>query len=196
MNQELSKLITATSVNRVRVVAIVAVDAQSGIGIGNALPKFPKVDLKWFKHNTVGKVCIVGRKTYESLPPLKDRHFFVITKDPVAYSDNNDLPSNVSVVSSLESAVKYGKMHAWENGQTEIMLIGGKTIYDAALEENHLDELLVTYVMQSYDCNINIQTMLAIVNRTWTSRNIYNGIHEDQHINICHYVNPRSLPRL
>lgn len=196
MNQELSKLITATSVNRVRVVAIVAVDAQSGIGIGNALPKFPKIDLKWFKHNTVGKVCIVGRKTYESLPPLKDRHFFVITKDPVAYSDNNDLPSNVSVVSSLESAVKYGKMHAWENGQTEIMLIGGKTIYDTALEENHLDELLVTHVMQDYDCNIGIQTLLSTVSRSWTSRNIYNGIHEDQHINICQYVNPRALPRL
>lgn len=196
MNRELSKILTETSVSRVRVVGIVAVDARNGIGIGNALPKFPKIDLKWFKHNTVGKVCIVGRKTYESLPPLKDRHFFVITKDPVTYSDNNDLPSNVSVVSSLESAVKYGKMHAWENGQTEIMLIGGKTIYDASLEEQHLDELLVTHVMNDFDCNVEVNDLINTVSNNWCSRNIYNGKHDDEHIHIVHYVKPTALPRL
>lgn len=196
MNLELSKIITQTSEHRVRVVGIVAVDSKHGIGIGNALPKFPKIDLQWFKHNTVGKVCIVGRKTYESLPPLKDRHFFVITKDPIAYSDNNDLPSNVSVVSSLESAVKYARMQAWDNRQTEVMLIGGKTIYEAAYEQGFLDELIVTHVNKDYDCNITIGDMLSEIFIRWIGRTIYQGRHNDEMIDIVHYRNPKALPRL
>lgn len=175
---------------------IVAVDQYNGIGILNALPKFPQIDLKWFRHNTRGKVCIVGRKTYESMPRLKDRHFYVITGDPVGYADTHDLPENVSVVSSLESAVKYARMHAWKQGQTEVMLIGGKTIYDAAVDQRLLDELIVTHVDNNFDCTVLLDRLMSTVQYQWISRNIYNGRHDGESIRIVHYARPNLLPRL
>lgn len=48
--------------------AIVAVDLNWGIGYkGNLLQRIPE-DMKFFKQMTLGKVVVMGRKTFESLP--------------------------------------------------------------------------------------------------------------------------------
>jgi len=64
--------------------AIAAVDLNWGIGYrGNLLERIPE-DMKFFKQMTIGKVVIMGRKTFESLPgkePLKDRVNIVLSKN-------------------------------------------------------------------------------------------------------------------
>jgi dihydrofolate reductase len=64
--------------------AIVAVDLNWGIGFkGNLLQRIPD-DMKFFKQMTLGKVVVMGRETFESLPgkePLKDRTNIVLSKD-------------------------------------------------------------------------------------------------------------------
>ncbi len=62
--------------------AIVAVDSNWGIGYkGSLLLRIPE-DMKFFKEMTLGKVVIMGRETFESLPgkePLKDRVNIVLS---------------------------------------------------------------------------------------------------------------------
>ena len=52
---------------------IVEVDKNYGIGKDNKLPWSISEELKLFKKKNVGKICVVGRKTFEKLPELKDR---------------------------------------------------------------------------------------------------------------------------
>ena len=61
--------------------AIAAVDKNLGLGYqGQMLAHIPE-DLQFFKHKTVGKIVVMGRKTYKSLPirPLPNRLNIVIT---------------------------------------------------------------------------------------------------------------------
>lgn len=62
--------------------AIVAVDEKWGIGKDGALLCHLPGDLKYFKEKTLGKICIMGRKTLESFPggrPLPGRRNLVIS---------------------------------------------------------------------------------------------------------------------
>lgn len=71
--------------------AIAAVDLQWGIGYqGNLLQRIP-ADMKFFKEKTIGKVVIMGRETFESLPgkqPLKDRINIVLSRDKSFHHEN------------------------------------------------------------------------------------------------------------
>ena len=64
--------------------AMVAVDKNLGIGYkGELLERIPE-DIKFFKQSTIGKVVIMGRATFLSLPgqePLKDRINIVLCED-------------------------------------------------------------------------------------------------------------------
>jgi dihydrofolate reductase len=59
---------------------IIAVNKLGFIGLNDDLPwgrKCPD-DLKHFKKMTMGSKCLVGRKTFEKLPPLKGRELIVV----------------------------------------------------------------------------------------------------------------------
>ena len=63
--------------------SIVAVYVNWGIGYkGNLLQRIPE-DMRFFKQMTLGKVVVMGSKTFESLPgrePLKDRINIILSK--------------------------------------------------------------------------------------------------------------------
>ena len=58
---------------------IVAMDRNMSIGDGKKLLWRIPSDLKYFKKMTMGKILIVGRKTYETLPKLKGRELIVVS---------------------------------------------------------------------------------------------------------------------
>lgn len=95
-------------------------------------------DLKRFKALTMGNVVIMGRKTFESLPPsvrpLPGRVNIVVTR-------NADFPKgNYLVASSVEDAIRLGE----GVGTEKIFVIGGGEIYSAALPfTNQLELTLV-----------------------------------------------------
>ncbi|TDP52208.1 dihydrofolate reductase [Bacteriovorax stolpii] len=61
---------------------VVAHGPKGEIGLGNKLLWHIPEDLKNFKKLTVGKMIVMGRKTYESIGrPLPDRANVVITRD-------------------------------------------------------------------------------------------------------------------
>lgn len=64
---------------------IVAVDNNWGIGKEGGLLVHLPGDLNYFKEKTLGKVVVMGRTTFESLPgrkPLKNRVNIVLSRNP------------------------------------------------------------------------------------------------------------------
>ncbi|MDQ3906941.1 MAG: dihydrofolate reductase, partial [Acidobacteriota bacterium] len=63
------------------IIGIVAVDRNLAIGKGGTLPWHYSADLRFFKEATTGGVCVMGRRTWESLKrPLPNRLNVVITR--------------------------------------------------------------------------------------------------------------------
>ena len=112
----------------VKLAVIVAAAANGVIGRNNALPWHLPEDLRYFKRVTMGKPIVMGRKTFESIgKPLPGRTNIVITRK----TDWN--AAGVKVVHSLDDALALAEDIALIDGATELMVIGGAEIYQAAL---------------------------------------------------------------
>lgn len=106
---------------------IVAVADNNVIGKDNKMPWHIPEDFKHFKEITMGKPCIMGRKTYESIldqlgKPLPGRTSIVVSRSD--YQHEGAISTN-----SLEKAIIEAKKH----NEEEIMVIGGSQIYALAL---------------------------------------------------------------
>jgi len=107
-------------------VALVVAAAENGvIGRCGKLPWRIADDMKHFKAVTIGKPCIMGRKTWDSLPrkPLPGRDNIVVT------GARGFAAPGAVVVHSPEEALARA-----ETAQgTEIAVIGGAKLYEAFL---------------------------------------------------------------
>ena len=100
---------------------IVAVTKNNVIGRDNDIPWYLPADLKYFKKITTGHHILMGRKCYQSIGrPLPNRTNVIITRDPFFIS------SNCVVCHSIEEGID----QAYANGEEELFIIGGGTIYD------------------------------------------------------------------
>ena len=119
---------------------ILAVSENGVIGRKNQLPwKKISADLRHFKRITAGHSVIMGRKTYESLgKALPKRRNIVVTR-------NRDWQAeDAEVFHSLEAAI------AACNGETEIFIIGGSTIYNKALEMGLAQRIHLTRIHETF----------------------------------------------
>lgn len=105
---------------------IVAVDKNWAIGCGNKLLVSIPADMKFFRESTTGKVVVMGRKTFESLPggqPLPNRTNIVLTK-------NSDYQvKGVDVVHDIPELLNELKKY----NQEDVYIIGGESVYRAFL---------------------------------------------------------------
>ncbi|MDT0342828.1 dihydrofolate reductase [Streptomyces litchfieldiae] len=101
------------------------------IGAGNAIPWHLPEDMAHFKATTLGHPVVMGRKTWDSLPPrfrpLPGRRNIVVTRDPQWTADGAERAGSIAQALDLaaqppESAAP---VTAW--------VIGGGEIYRAAL---------------------------------------------------------------
>lgn len=116
----------------IRLSALVAHDRNRLIGLGDKLPWRMSGDLKQFKKRTVGQICIVGRKTYDSMPELTDRKFVIVSQ---YYNDTETNPyneSNTIIAGSIKSAIQLAKAEAAYSLDSEVFVIGGAEIYRAS----------------------------------------------------------------
>ena len=107
------------------IVLVVAAAENGVIGVNGRLPWRLPEDLKRFKALTLGKPCIMGRKTWDSLPkkPLPGRTNIVVTRDAGFRAEG------ARVAHSFEEALALVRAEA----PSEIMVIGGEAIFAAAL---------------------------------------------------------------
>lgn len=115
-------------------IALVVARARNGvIGRDGDLPWRLRSDLQRFKTVTVGKPCIMGRKTWESLPlrPLPGRLNIVLTRDE-SYAEAG-LAKGAVVCSTLDEALSIAREQAADDGIDEVCVIGGTAVFAAAL---------------------------------------------------------------
>ncbi len=108
------------------------------IGKEGGIPWHLPADFGWFRHNTLGKPVIIGRKTYESIGHrLQGRHNIVISRNPQWSAEGVD---NVTTV---------GEALALVQGVQEAVVIGGSSIYALCLPLS--DRLYLTHINADID---------------------------------------------
>lgn len=115
------------------IVLVVARGRNGVIGREGDLPWRLRSDLQRFKAITVGKPCLMGRKTWESLPlkPLPGRLNLVLTRDQSYEAEG--MSRGALVCASLDEAIEIARETAEEDGIDEICVIGGTALFEAAL---------------------------------------------------------------
>ena len=118
----------------VPLIALVVARGRNGvIGRDGDLPWRLRSDLQRFKAITVGKPCLMGRKTWESLPlkPLPGRLNIVLTRDESYETDG--MSKGALVCAGLDEAIEIAREQAAEDEVDEICLIGGERLFADAL---------------------------------------------------------------
>lgn len=119
---------------------IVALANDYAIGRDGDIPwRLPK-DFQYFKSLTTGRIVVMGRKTWESLPkkPLPDRTNVIISST----INPSDVPKDVLIFSSLDAFNEYAKNK--QISTHDIFYIGGSAIFKDAIEI--VDTLYLTHV--------------------------------------------------
>ena len=116
------------------VISLVVARGRNGvIGRDGDLPWRLRSDLQRFKAITIGKPCLMGRKTWESLPlrPLPGRLNLVLTRDQSYEAEG--MAKGALVCATLDEAIEIARETAEEENVDEICIIGGTALFEAAL---------------------------------------------------------------
>lgn len=117
------------------IIGIVAVDRQGAIGKMGRLPWQYKADLRFFKEQTTNHVCVMGRRTWASLPkPLPNRLNIILSRDlTVEHQESVVRLRSETEVLSLAPYLA-----------SDIFIIGGASVYRTFL--SLIDRWIVTEV--------------------------------------------------
>jgi len=123
------------------IIGIVAIDQNGAIGKGGSIPWHYSSDMKFFKEQTTGHACVMGRRTWLSLKkPLKERLNIVLSKSAEMEAPENNvitLPDKRFVL----ALAPYLSCHLY--------VIGGEQIYRAFQPE--VEQWIVTEVPLSIE---------------------------------------------
>jgi dihydrofolate reductase len=126
------------------IILIAAIGKNNELGKNNDLLWRLKSDMSFFKSTTNGHWVIMGRKSWESLPPrfrpLPNRENCVVSRNIDFTADG------AHVFSNLTEAIDKALASNAEN----IFIIGGAQIYTESLNENLIDEMYLTHVDASF----------------------------------------------
>ncbi len=131
----------------IKICLIAAMAKNNVIGLRNDIPWYIPEDFQHFKSVTMGKPCIMGRKTYESIleklgKPLPGRTSIVISRSGYTHE-------GASSAANLDEAITKAKEIARKDVQSEIMIIGGAQIYEQSLAL--ADRLYLTRIHEEYE---------------------------------------------
>ena len=112
-----------------------------------------KGDMALFRRLTESKAVIMGRKTWESLPPahrpLKGRTNIIVTRDHAwwaaqPYTPHTLYVPQVSGADTLHQAISTARRDVW--GAAGVVIIGGGEVYRAALEADVVDVIHLSVI--------------------------------------------------
>ncbi len=124
---------------------IAAIADNNCIGVKNKIPWHIPEDFQYFKRNTLGKTCVMGQATFESIlgylgKPLPGRQTVVVTLDK-----NYQAPEGVRVLNNLDDVFTQLK-------DEDIFICGGASIYRQTIDR--VDTLYITHVHQKFDGDV------------------------------------------
>lgn len=128
-----------------KVKAIVALDDCNGMSSKGEIPWKVKEDMQYFKKYTMGKTCVMGRNTYIDLltyakdltDPLPGRKIIVVTS---------------SVIKSVRCIRSLDELNT-KFLDEELVLCGGKSIYEEGRNALYIEEFSVTEIKGCYNCD-------------------------------------------
>ena len=124
------------------IIGIVAVDRNGAIGKGGAIPWHYSADMKFFKEQTVGHACLMGRRTWASLKrPLKERLNIVLSRSAAVEASDAENVVILPDTRSVLALAPYLSCHLY--------IIGGEQIYRAF--QPHIERWIVTEIPLSID---------------------------------------------
>ncbi|HKK96176.1 MAG TPA: dihydrofolate reductase [Anaerovoracaceae bacterium] len=141
---------------------IVAVDQNWGIGKNGQLLTKISGDMKFFKETTMGKVVVMGRRTFESIPSKKalpGRTNIILTKNKKYNAPGCQIVTSKEELCDV--VLSYNK--------EDVFLIGGENIYKDCLE--YCDTLYITKIYDTFEADrhmVNIDSSDGF-NITWES---------------------------
>ena len=137
-----------------KITLIAAMDDNLGIGKDGKLPWHNKYDLQHFKDYTQGKVCVMGRKTWDSLPvkPLPNRDNIILrrcntnlkTMSLVIYDGYGREITEIDTLSIIESI-------DCNMVSDELVIIGGASIYKQFMP--YATHMVLTHINGDYNCD-------------------------------------------
>ena len=149
---------------KIPITAVVAVTPSYGIGQAGALPWGHALpgDLAYFRKMTKLTVdptkpnaCLMGRKTWLGIPeknrPLKGRINIVLTSDQQWAKEN--LPSDVYVASSLESALALVGTEPLHQLVESVVIVGGVKLFEESILHPWCDTYHVTKLDTEFECD-------------------------------------------
>jgi len=121
---------------------VVAVADNNAIGKDNRLLwRLPR-DMQYFKEVTWGHHVLMGRKTWDGIPPkfspLPGRVNIIVSRQ------QGFVCEGCKVVKSVEEGIEFAR----QNGEQELMVIGGGEIYRQALPKT--DKIYLTKVHHTF----------------------------------------------
>lgn len=131
---------------------IVAISKNNGIGINNSLPWRLPPDLSRFKQLTLNSNVVMGRSTFDSLPfncGLPSRTNIVLTRNTSKLNERIDktvIQSDTRIIVTHDlTLTNYLKGDVW--------FIGGSELYKKVLDENMVDNMYITRILNEYNCD-------------------------------------------
>lgn len=126
--------------------AIAAMCENRGIGKNNTIPWRSSPDFRWFKEFTLNNTLIMGRKTFDFMPALKNRNIVVLSNsiaDRIVYhATNRHKCNNLYVRNSNEFNI---------SEFPEAIVAGGAYTYEKLFPE--IVEFYVTYIKGIHECD-------------------------------------------
>lgn len=154
---------------------IAAIGRNNEIGLNNQLLwKIPE-DMKHFKQYTLGKVVIMGRKTFESIgnKPLPGRKCIVIS--------NQDLHGLSIRAKNVTEALSIDHCYP------ELVVIGGESVYNQTIDL--ADKLVITHV----DADFQADTFFPEIDLTiWKINTVVDSNNELLQYKFIEYVRNES----
>lgn len=133
---------------------ILATDQAGGIGKDNSMPwEHIAEDMKHFQRITTDNVVVMGTNTWDSLgpiAPLKNRINYVVSTNNISrfpgVYDVYDYTkySMEQIITAIQS----------RHPTKEVIIIGGKTIYDVSY--NLCDTIHLTRILTTFDCDTTV----------------------------------------
>lgn len=137
-----------------KITLIAAHEINGGIGHQGQMPWHCPEDLAHFKQYTDGKVVVMGRTTWDSLPvkPLPKRENWVLSRNS-EFRDGN-APFDLSC-NNIDSILDTNTHHAYailnDISIEEICIIGGASIYAQFLP--HATHMVLTSINEHHACD-------------------------------------------
>lgn len=139
---------------------IVAGTRKLGIGVKGRLPWVLPEDLKYFKDTTTKTInsdkincCIMGRKTYFSIPksyrPLTKRFNIVLSSN--SHYKTLIEKEGAMAVDSFPQAIKISKSR---EDVENTFIIGGRQVFEDALRYEHCHAIFYTLVLFDFECDV------------------------------------------